>query len=160
MRRGALAAAVAALLCLAAASDPAERLADPAQEHRARALFQTLRCVVCQNESIDDSDAELAADLRRIVRGQIARGKTDAEVRGFLVERYGDFILLKPPFNPGNALLWLTPALIVGLGGAVLVWKGRRPAKPETGLSEDEILALQALVGEDTVPPHSGLNNG
>ena len=99
---------------------------NPAQEGRARALFQEIRCLVCQNESIDDSDAQLADDLRRIVREQIRSGRTDAEVRAFLVARYGKFVLLKPPFDAGTALLWLGPFGVLA-AAAVIVWR-RRPS--------------------------------
>ena len=100
---------LAALFCIAAAADPAERLPDPVLEARARAMFVQIRCVVCQNESIDDSEADIARDLRQTIRRQIAAGRSDAEVRGFLVRRYGEFILLRPRFSPENAALWLTP---------------------------------------------------
>src|SRR3569833_1398253 len=111
MKRLRLAAAVAAaaLFCMGGASDPGERMKDPAQEARAEHLFTQLRCLVCQNESIDDSEADLARDLRQIVRQQVAAGRSDAQIRSFLVDRYGEFILLKPKFSIGNALLWLAP---------------------------------------------------
>jgi cytochrome c-type biogenesis protein CcmH len=85
-----LLAALAGVLCIAAASDPAERLPDPAQEARARAIFEDVRCLVCQNESIDDSEAELAGDLRRVVREQVRQGRSDAEIKRFLTDRYGE----------------------------------------------------------------------
>jgi cytochrome c-type biogenesis protein CcmH len=107
MRFGPVLAALAAVFCLAAAADPADRLADPGQEARARGLFEQIRCVVCQNESIDDSEADLARDLRQTVRGQIATGHSDAEIRRFLVQRYGEFILLRPRFSAANAVAWL-----------------------------------------------------
>ncbi len=157
MRRPALLAALAAAMCLAAASDPAERLPDPAQEARARDLFRTLRCVVCQNESIDDSDAELAGDLRRIVRRQVSAGRSDDQIRQFLVARYGQFILLKPPFSPGNALLWLAPLMIVLGGGGLLVWQARKGGAETPSLTADEERRVAALMA--TVPPHSSLNN-
>jgi cytochrome c-type biogenesis protein CcmH len=145
-RLGAVAAAAAALLCMAAASDdPAERLANPAQEARARHLFQQLRCVVCQNESIDDSQAELAGDLRRIVRGQIVAGRSDRQIRDFLVQRYGEFILLTPTLSPGNLALWSTPFGLVLLGGGYLWIKSRRPAVEAPALSDEERQALAAL---------------
>src|SRR6202012_3643229 len=109
-------AALAAAFCLAAAADPADRLADPAQEARARPLFEQIRCVVCQNESIDDSEADLARDMRQIGRGQVAAGRSDAEIRGFLVRRYGEFVLLRPRFSPANAVAWLAPFAIVLAG--------------------------------------------
>ena len=112
-------AIIGAVFCLAAASDPAERLADPAQEARARDLFQEVRCLVCQNESIDDSNAELAADLRRLVREEVSAGRTDAQIRRYLVDRYGEFVLLKPAFSWGNGALWAAPFLVVVLVAAV-----------------------------------------
>lgn len=163
MRLRVLLAALAAVMCIAAASDPAERLPDPAQEARARDLFRTLRCVVCQNESIDDSNADLAVDLRRIVRGQVARGRSDEQIRQFLVQRYGEFILLKPAFSLGNALLWATPALIILGGGAFLIWNARRSRgqaeRLDAPLTDEERRELLFLTGEsDTVPPHNSLN--
>ena len=95
--------AAGAVLCMAAASDPAERLSDPVKEAHSRQLFEQFRCVVCQNESIDDSEAPLAHDLRLIIRQQVAQGRTDAQIRTFLVERYGEFILLKPRFRSKSA---------------------------------------------------------
>lgn len=133
--------AVAAVACMAAASEPGEQLRDPAQEARARVLFREVRCLVCQNESIDDSQAELAADLRRIVRQEIAQGRSDAEVRAFLVARYGEFVLLKPPFSAGNAVLWLAPLGILAIGGGLMVALLRR--RREAGVGEiDEAAAL------------------
>jgi cytochrome c-type biogenesis protein CcmH len=158
-RRRALAATLAAVLCMAASADPSERLKDPGQEAHARRLFQQFRCLVCQNESIDDSDADLARDLRLIVRQQVAAGRTDDQIRAFLVDRYGEFILLKPSLSVGNALLWLTPALILAAGGALFVLRARRPVRLEAALTEDEELRLRALAGDvapDTVPPHPG----
>lgn len=103
----------------AAVGDPAERLADPALEARAQAIGRELRCMVCQNQSIEDSDADLARDLRRIVREQVSAGRSDAEVMRFLHDRYGDFVLLRPPVTAATALLWAMPA--IALGGGVLV---------------------------------------
>ncbi len=156
--RGAVLAGLAAtLLCMAGASDdPAERLPNPAQEARARHLFQQLRCVVCQNESIDDSQAEIAGDLRKIVRVQITQGRSDQQVRDFLVRRYGEFILLTPTLTLGNLALWLTPFLLVVLGGGYLLIRARQPAPEEKGLSEEEQSALDAIGAEyqDMLPPH------
>ena len=146
MRR--LLAILAALACLAAASDPAERLADPAQEARARAIFAEVRCLVCQNESIDDSTAELAGDLRRLVRDQIKAGKSDREVATYLTDRYGEFVLLKPAFSWGNAALWGTPFVVVALG----VWLLARNLKPRptaADLSADEVARLDDLSARD-----------
>jgi cytochrome c-type biogenesis protein CcmH len=148
-------AALAAALSLAAASDPAERLPDPGQEARARHLFQEIRCLVCQNESIDDSEADLAHDLRQIVREQVRAGRSDAEIRGFLVARYGQFVLLKPPFDAGNLALWLGPFAIVLLGAGLLMARLRQPA-PVAPLSQDEEQRLADLLDaapDDTFAP-------
>jgi len=143
-----LLAAACAVLCMAAASDPSERLADPAQEARARELFKEVRCLVCQNESIDDSNAELAADLRAIVRQEVAQGRSDAEVRRFLTDRYGEYVLLKPQFTWANAALWFAPLLIVLAGAALLAGRWRnRPVERE--LSQDETDALARLARDD-----------
>jgi cytochrome c-type biogenesis protein CcmH len=142
-------AVLAALACLAAAADPADRLADPGQEDRARALFTQIRCVVCQNESIDDSEADLARDLRQTVRAQIAAGRSDDQVRAFLVRRYGEFVLLRPTFSATNALAWLAPFAIVAVGAGLLLLRLRRPA-PASGadLTAEEEARLAGL-GED-----------
>jgi cytochrome c-type biogenesis protein CcmH len=161
-RTAVLAALASVVLGMAGtADDPADRLPNPAQEARARHMFQQLRCVVCQNESIDDSQVEIAGDIRKIVRAQIAAGRTDAEVKGFLVQRYGQFILLTPPFNPGNLALWLTPFAVILLGGGYLWIKSRQPAVEAEGLSEEEQKALEAIDAEDKdmLPPHGGLAN-
>ncbi len=132
---------------------PEEILDDPALEARARALGQQLRCLVCQNQSIDDSDAPLAADLRRIVREQLVAGKSEEEIKAYLVARYGDFILLKPPVKPATWGLWIGPFLLLGLGGVlafVYLRRSRRGATTEDSeLSEEERSRLAALLGED-----------
>ena len=135
---------VCALFCMAAASDPAERLPDPASEARARALVQEVRCLVCQNESIDDSDAELAADLRKVVREKIAGGMSDAQVRSFLVDRYGEFVLLKPTFSAANLILWLAPLAVILLGLGLLFARTRQ-ARPAEALSPEEEARLAEL---------------
>lgn len=135
---------VCALFCMAAASDPADRLPDPASEARARALFQEVRCLVCQNESIDDSDAELAADLRKVVREKIAGGMSDAQVRSFLVDRYGEFVLLKPRFSAANLILWLAPLAVILLGLGLLFARTRQ-ARPAEALSPEEEARLAEL---------------
>jgi len=147
-RLRAAAAAICAVLCMAAAIDPAERLSDPHQEARARTLFREFRCVVCQNESIDDSDADLAQDLRRIVRQQVAAGRTDSQIKTFLVDRYGEFILLEPRISIGNAMLWLTPVLIVLTGGALFGLRARKPVRLEAALTSEEEARLSALAAE------------
>ena len=163
VRTGVLAAVAAASLCMAYASadDPADRLPNPALETRARHLFQQLRCVQCQNESIDDSQAPIAQDLRHIVRAQITAGQTDAQVRDFLVQRYGEFILLTPTFSLGNLALWMTPFALIVLGAGYLWIKSRQPAVEVPTLTEDEQRALEAMGAEDQdmLPPHSGLTN-
>ncbi|WP_343896242.1 cytochrome c-type biogenesis protein [Craurococcus roseus] len=133
----------------AAVGDPAMQLPDPVQEERAREIGRELRCLVCQNQSIEDSDAELARDLRRIVREQVSAGRSDAEVKGFVHERYGDFVLLRPRFTAATALLWATPALAL-LAGALIFRAGRRGARPDAagapaGLTEAERARLARL---------------
>lgn len=141
--------AAAAVLCMAAASDPSERLPDPAQEARAKAIFQDVRCLVCQNESIDDSEASLARDLRRVVREQVAAGRSEDEVKAFLTARYGEFVLLKPPFNLGNAALWLGPFLAALAGLALLAARLRAGrAAPAADLSAEEEARLATLLDE------------
>jgi cytochrome c-type biogenesis protein CcmH len=136
---------LAGLLTMAATSnDPADRLADPAKEARARALFREFRCVECQNESIDESEAPIADDLRRVVRQQVEAGHSDADIKRYLTARYGEFVLMRPSFSPGNAVLWLAPFVLVLGGGAVLVLRARRP--PDTPpLSAEESAQLAAL---------------
>jgi cytochrome c-type biogenesis protein CcmH len=145
---GLLLAALAATVCLAAASDPAERLSDPAKEARARALFTQIRCVQCQSESIDDSEAPLAHDFRQIVREQVAAGRTDAEIKRYLVDRYGAFVLLKPGFGPDAVMVWLLPLIAVLGGGAAFVFylrrRGREPAADLTAAEEAELRDLMA----------------
>jgi cytochrome c-type biogenesis protein CcmH len=147
MRTRALLAGLAAVFCMAAASDPAERLPDPAQEARARAVMQQVRCVVCQNESIDDSDAEIARDLRRVVREQVKAGRDEAQIKAFLVDRYGDFVLLKPPFSPAQAVLWIGPfAALAGAG--LYLWlqtRRRSEGEAEAPLSPEEEARVRAL---------------
>jgi cytochrome c-type biogenesis protein CcmH len=141
----------AALAGGASAVQPGEQLADPAQEARARKLSAELRCLVCQNQSIDDSDAELARDLRRLVRERISAGESDTSIRSFLVARYGEFILLRPPVSMKTALLWLLPALALAGGAWVAAGLFRRraaPADPPTELSDDERKALDELIGK------------
>lgn len=146
MRLGPVLAALTAILFIGAAADPAERLSDPTQEAHARALFQQVRCVVCQNESIDDSEADVAHDLRQAIRTQVVQGHSDAQIRGFLVARYGEFILLKPRFSPGNSLLWLTPFAVVLAGLAVFALRARRlPTTESADLTAEEQMKLRQL---------------
>ena len=137
-------AILGAVLCIAAASDPADRLPDPAQEARARELFREVRCMVCQNESIDDSNAELAGDLRRLVRDEIKSGKTDDQVRAHLTDRYGEFVLLKPAFSWGNAVLWGAPFVVVVLG-LWLLFRSFRNRPVDEELTADEAKRLDGL---------------
>ncbi len=139
MKLRVLAAALAGVLCIAAAADPSERLADPAQEARARAIFADVRCLVCQNESIDDSEADLARDLRHIVRDQVKAGKSDVEIKRFLTDRYGEFVLLTPRFSLANLVLWGGPFLVVILGAGLLVARLRnRPSDEELSPGDAE----------------------
>ena len=125
----------------ALAVQPDEVLADPALEARARALSKELRCMVCQNQSIDDSDAPLARDLRLLVRERLTAGDSDTKVVDFLTARYGEFVLLKPRFNAGTALLWLAPLIALALGGAgVVAALRRRRAKPESADAAEPVL--------------------
>ena len=130
-RQGAIALlALAALAGPARAVLPGEQLADPRLEARARHISAQLRCLVCQNQSIDDSDAVLAADLRIILRERLLAGDTDRQAIDYIVKRYGHFVLLNPPFEPQTLLLWLGPALVL-LGGGVgvaMMAKGRSTA--------------------------------
>lgn len=135
------------LPALAAVGTPEERLRDPAQEARAEAIGRQLRCLVCQNQSIEDSDADLARDLRRIVRERVAAGEDSARVIDFVHARYGDFVLLRPPVNAVTALLWATPAIALG-GGilAILLMRRRIAATPEPSpLTEAERARLAEL---------------
>ncbi|MCB1522095.1 MAG: cytochrome c-type biogenesis protein CcmH [Hyphomicrobiaceae bacterium] len=121
----------------AQALEPSEKLADPALEERARDLSAELRCLVCQNQSIDDSDAPLARDLRLLVRERLVAGDSNAEVKSFIVARYGDFVLLKPPFNTHTFLLWLTPLIVLLLVGFTVFRASRRQqARQATAVAE------------------------
>src|SRR5215211_992187 len=133
------------------AVQPDEIMAEPAKETRARDLSRELRCMVCQNQSIDDSEAPLARDLRLLVRERIAAGDSDSQVTDFLVARYGEFVLLKPRFNPHTLLLWLLPPLAL-LGGGFALWRlsrrgGKSAAANETAvkLTAEEEARLERL---------------
>ncbi len=130
-----------------AISDPAEMLPNPAQETRAENVGRQLRCLVCQNESIEDSNADLARDLRRIVRSRIAAGDADSQAIEWVVSRYGDFVRLRPPMNAATALLWASPVLAVltGLGFAFL--SRRRTVATPDPLTEAERSRLADLTG-------------
>jgi cytochrome c-type biogenesis protein CcmH len=129
------------------AVDPDEMLKDPAQEARAEAIGRQLRCPVCKTESIEESDADFTRDLRRVVREQVAAGKSDQQVLDFMHERYGDFILLKPPFKPSTWVLWLAPPALLSLGGilAFSVMRRRRTVDEAAPLTEAEKAELEAL---------------
>ncbi|PTX55538.1 cytochrome c-type biogenesis protein CcmH [Litoreibacter ponti] len=148
------------ILCLLLATplmavEPDEVLDDPALEERARAISANVRCVVCQNEPIDSSNAGVARDLRVLIRERLVAGDTNQQVYDFLVLRYGDFVLFKPPFKPSTYALWIGPFAILFLGIlAVVVMLARRPRAPAsatTGLSSEEQDALDKLLKED--PP-------
>jgi len=141
------------------AVQPDEIMSDPAKESRARDLSRELRCMVCQNQSIDDSDAPLARDLRLLVRERIASGDSDAQVIDFLVARYGEFVLLKPRFNSRTLLLWLLPPLALA-GGGLALWANMRRRSGSNArddetlvkLTADEEARLERLIGAEASP--------
>ncbi len=156
MTRVALATRAAVLFCLvllstpAIAVEPSERLADPTLEARARAISRELRCLVCQNESIDESGADLAHDIRVLLRERLKAGDTDAQARQYLVDRYGQFVLLRPPVEPATYLLWFGPAgvLLLAFAGTVIHLR-RRAASPDatpTPLNASERHELDRLL--------------
>jgi cytochrome c-type biogenesis protein CcmH len=129
------AAAIVALLALAgpawAVSDPGEMLANPVLERRAEAIGEQLRCLVCQNESVEQSDADLARDLRRIIRQHVVAGQSNQQVIAWMTARYGDFIRLRPPFEGRTLALWGAPLIALAVGaGVVLLARRRRPGAP------------------------------
>lgn len=136
---------------VAHAVEPAERLADPAQEARARAISKVLRCLVCQNESIDESGADLAHDIRVLLRERIAAGDTDAQAVQYIVARYGQFVLLKPPVEPSTYVLWFGPPLLLVVGAGILVFRSRRRtgAAAPAPLDADERERLAAILKSD-----------
>lgn len=140
------------------AVQPDEILPDPAQESRARALSAEIRCLVCQNQSIDDSDASLARDLRLLVREQIKEGKTDQGIRDFLVERYGDFVLLKPPMKASTWLLWFGPLIVfvLGLAGLIVFFRARSDSTtaPAVQLSAEEQARVERLLDDLNQAPN------
>ena len=133
------------------AVQPDEIMPDPAKEARARDLSRELRCMVCQNQSIDDSDAPLARDLRLLVRERITAGDSNAQVMDFLVARYGEFVLLKPRFEPQTLLLWLVPPAVLA-GGALALWiyarRRSRAVDAAMALTPDEEARLTKLLGD------------
>ncbi len=159
MMKKVTAAAVFALLLAgpAQAVQPDEVLDDPVLESRAREISKELRCLVCQNQSIDDSDAELAKDLRVLVRERLVEGDSDEDVLNFVTDRYGDYVLLRPPVNAGTALLWGGPFMIVLVAGVTLaVWMRRRqrfgPGASGQALSAEEQARLEKLIDQDDRP--------
>lgn len=152
IRRFLLAAALLFVLGppVAQAVEPSERLADPALEARARTISRELRCLVCQNQSIDESSADLAHDLRVLVRQRLVAGDTDKQVLDYIVARYGTFVLLDPPFEPATWLLWLGPPLLVLGAGGFLVSRARR-RRADAGpppLSPEESARAALLFGD------------
>jgi cytochrome c-type biogenesis protein CcmH len=155
-------ALIVMLSSAAHAVQPDEIMADPLKEARARDLSRELRCMVCQNQSIDDSEAPLARDLRLLVRERIAAGDSDSQVIDFLVARYGEFVLLKPRFERQTLLLWLLTPLALAGGGLVLWRQGRRRARSaasqdqlEAALSADEEARLHRLMAAEPPPKQS-----
>jgi cytochrome c-type biogenesis protein CcmH len=152
LRAAPAALALAFLLALgpAAAIGLDEILPDPAQEARAREISKELRCVVCQSESIDDSNAEIARDLRLLVRERITAGDSDEEVLAYVVDRYGEFVLFRPPMSAANAPLWLAgPVFLIfgaALVAAILRRRAREAARPRSGLSPEEQARIDALL--------------
>jgi cytochrome c-type biogenesis protein CcmH len=145
-----IAVALSLLAVPALAVQPDEILKDPVLESRARALSQELRCMVCQNQSIDDSDAPLAKDLRVLVRERLTAGDRDEQVIDFLVARYGEFVLLKPRLSAHTALLWLAPFSVVLLGawGLISLWRRRRGGGASEVTQIPLTVAEQARVSE------------
>jgi cytochrome c-type biogenesis protein CcmH len=132
------------------AVQPDEVLKDPVLEQRARNISAGLRCLVCQNQSIDDSDAPLAKDLRLLVRDRLKSGDTNAEVKEYVVARYGEFVLLRPVFGIHTLLLWLTPLLVLAFGalGLTLTLRRRRSTAAVSGLTREEQEALARVLQE------------
>lgn len=135
------------------ALEPEERLDDPGLEARARTLSSQLRCVVCQNQSIDESNADMATDLRKLVRQRLVAGDSDAQVKQFLVDRYGPYVLLRPPFDWQTGLLWAAPIAFVLVGGLALTIAVRRRAgmAAAPALNPEERAQLGKLLAEKTL---------
>ena len=147
MKRLLLVLMLALLAASAWAVQPDEMLADPKLEARARAISRDLRCLVCQNQSIDDSDAELARDLRLLLRERLRAGDSDEQAKQFLVDRYGDYVLLKPPFKTTTLALWLGPPALL-LAGLAIAWNTARKRRPKEAapLTAEEKARLDKLL--------------
>lgn len=151
MKRAPLGFVIGALLALTATAHavlPSEQLSNPRLEARARHISQELRCVVCQNQTIDESDAPLAHDLRVILRERLLAGDSDEQAKAYLVKRYGTYVLLKPPFQMNTLLLWLGPFFVLALGGTVAAFyvRGRSRLAPAGDLSADERARLADIL--------------
>lgn len=133
-----------------AAIDGNEMFADPAKEERAREIGRQLRCMVCQNQSIFDSNSGLAKDLRVLVRARMEEGETDTEILAYISDRYGDYVLLQPRFSARNAVLWAAPVLALGMGfaGAALYLRRRRKPHATAALTDNERAAARKLLQE------------
>jgi cytochrome c-type biogenesis protein CcmH len=155
VRAPAILAALLLALTFAApafAVEPQEQLADPALEARARELGQELRCLVCQNQSIDDSNADLARDLRRIVRERLTAGDSNPQVLDFVTARYGDYVLLRPPLRAGTLALWFGPVVLLFAAIALLILRRRRRPAEAPPLSAEENRRLARLMDEESAP--------
>ncbi|MQY41566.1 cytochrome C biogenesis protein CcdA [Epibacterium sp. SM1969] len=147
-----MAALITSLSLPAWAVEPDEVLDDPALEARARILSKDLRCLVCRNESIDESNAELARDLRLVLRERLVAGDSDTEAMEYLVNRYGEYVLLRPTVSGANWMLWAAGPIMLlialGIGGSFIRSRSKAPAKSEEALSEDEKARLKAILDE------------
>ncbi|MBL8644398.1 MAG: cytochrome c-type biogenesis protein CcmH [Rhodospirillaceae bacterium] len=158
MKRIALFIAAVVLSAAAFAVEPGERLADANQEARAREVSKALRCVVCQNETIDDSHAELAKDMRLLVRERIKAGDSNEQVLSYMVQRYGDFVLLKPRMTGETLVLWFGPLIVLVLGGFIVARRLRKAqpaAAAPAALSADEARALSELTKNESAKKDS-----
>ncbi|HYL50028.1 MAG TPA: cytochrome c-type biogenesis protein [Stellaceae bacterium] len=151
MIRALIAAAILLGVAQAAfAVEPSEMLANPALEARAEAIGKQLRCLVCQNESIEDSGADLAHDLRVLIRERLKAGDSDAQAIKYVTDRYGDFVLLKPPVEPATYLLWFSPFVILAVGAAgAWFYLRRRPTPPDEPLDLNQRRQLERLLIDD-----------
>lgn len=145
-----VAALLLGLMPAALAVEPSEMLSNPKLEARAETIGRQLRCLVCQNESIEDSSADLAHDLRVLIRNRLKAGDTNAQVIKYLTDRYGDFVLLKPPVEPATYVLWFSPFAILAIGAVgAWIYTRRRPAPPDEPLDPNQRRKLERLLLED-----------